>query len=94
MGANTAFPDRLIAEESYQMSKPHIDFLKRIIDYCRERIEDPPWGDKLVQRVMVVCTDHFMSLFIQSKVGPPRNRREVLEQESLAQINHQTGRAV
>ena len=98
MGANTVFPDRLIAEESYQMSKPHIDFLKRIIEYCRERIEDPSVdSDKLVQRIRWWSALTILRAFSSSPkafVTTLRNRREVLEQESLAQINHQTGRAV
>lgn len=86
---DTAFPDRLEAEETYKLSPEYAKFFERILSYARETVKDES-GGKFRQRVRWWSTLALLRAIASSPAAAAatlRSRATTLEAASIEEVD-------
>ncbi len=96
LDADTPFPDRLTAEQFYEMSPAYRGFLDRVIGWCRERIYDPALDERRqrVQWWSALALLRALSSSPRAAAATLRARASNLDAESVAEVDELGRRAV
>ncbi|MEX2382207.1 MAG: DEAD/DEAH box helicase, partial [Opitutales bacterium] len=86
---DTAFPDRLEAEETYKLSPEYAKFFQRILNYARETVADES-GGKFSQRIRWWSTLALLRAIASSPAAAAatlRSRASTLEASSIEEVD-------
>lgn len=96
LDAHTPFPERELAEESYELHEEYRQLLDRILEFCRERVVDRELDERR-QRVRwwsALALLRSLSSSPAAAAATLRRRASTIEAESLEEIDELGKRAV